>query len=153
MLVRFSNLPQMGMIVAVWAYDLLTCLEERQKAPCGGAKPAGKQGRAEGFWKRTIRHTAWCLLGYASALGALFAYIHIRYGFGEYAAGIRRLFAMTDKAEDYRPTAMIMGIVSRYREEMYWVIRMGAIVAGGMALFAAAGWLEGKLCAHFQEKG
>ena len=29
-LVRFSNLPEMGMIVAVWAYDVIVWLEERK---------------------------------------------------------------------------------------------------------------------------
>lgn len=143
-LVRFSNLPQMGMILAVWAYDFLVYLSE---------KKAGRNRKSpDGFWKRTTRHTLWCLLGYVAALAAFLSDIHLRYGIGEYVAGIRRLFAMTDNATDYKPAAMIMGIIGRYKEEMYWVVRIGAIAAGGMALFAAAGWLEGVLCRYLQGK-
>lgn len=141
-LVRFSNLPEMGMILAVWAYDFIVWLPERKEKAWG-----------PGFWRRTVRHTLWCLLGYAGALAALLSDIHLRYGLGEYAAGISRLFAMTDNAADYKPAAMIMGILGRYREELYWMIRMGAIALGGMALFALAGWLEGVLCGHPQGKG
>ncbi len=131
-LVRFSNLPQMGMVLAVWAYDFIAYrLEKKEDA-----------GAREGFWSRTVRHTLWCLAGYLAALAALLGYIHIRYGISEYVAGISRLFAMTDKATKYKPTTMIMGILWRYIETMYWVVRIGIIAVGGVALFAAAGWLE-----------
>ncbi len=141
-LVRFSNLPEMGMILAVWAYDFIAWLPERKEKAWG-----------PGFWRRTVRHTLWCLLGYAGALAALLSGIHLRYGFGNYVAGIGRLFAMTDNAADYKPAAMIMGILGRYREELYWMVRMGIIALGGMALFALAGWLEGALCGHLRGKG
>lgn len=127
-LVRFSNLPEAAMIVAVWAYDFILWLEDR--------KEGGK------FWPRLFRHTFWCLAGYVAALAMLFIHIDIGYGMGEYVAGIRRLFAMTDNAADYKPVSMIMGIIGRYVESMYWVIRMGVIAAGGVAFFALSGWLE-----------
>lgn len=172
-LVRFSNLPEMGMILAVWAYDFIVWrLEKRKKAEepvrfnekHGGGDRAPESGKdkaftasagsipaAEGFWRRTVRHTLWCLLGYVAALAALLSDIHLRYGLGEYVAGIRRLFAMTDNAADYKPAAMIMGILYRYREELYWMVRMGVIVLGGLVLFALAGWLEGFLRGHLQK--
>ena len=145
-LARFPNLAQMAMIVAVWAYDLIVWLEDRRQS--GGAAAAGETQSGEaarggaGFWRRTLRHTGWCLLGYVSALAVLLHYIHICYGIDEYIAGITRLFSMTEKAVDYKPTAMIMGIVGRYVESMYWVVRVGVILLGGMALFAVAGWME-----------
>lgn len=126
-LVRFSNLPEAGMILAVWAYDFILWRKEKKETPM-----------PEGFWHRIFRHTLWCLAGYAAALAVLLHYIHIRYGLDHYVRGIRRLFAMTDKAADYKPAAMIMGVVGTYRENLYWVIRIGIIVLGGMALFAAA---------------
>ncbi|HBA48119.1 MAG TPA: hypothetical protein DCZ91_10050 [Lachnospiraceae bacterium] len=202
-LVRFSNLPEMAMIVAVWAYDIIVWLEERKdKRPgstgsaghrmestegrTGNADSAGKStktqkdkrefgrdsvekqgnslqnkdGRGEsgsrngktaavaggtGFWKKVLGHTLWCFLGYAGALAVLLNYIHIRYGIDAYFEGIARLFAMTDTAVDYKPSAMILGIVERYVEHLYWVARMGIIILGGMALFAVAGWLEERL--------
>lgn len=132
-LVRFSNVPEAGMILAVWAYDFLFWRREK------------KNGRPAEFWARTARHTLWCLAGYLAAVVVLLNYIHVCYGFDAYIGGIRRLFAMTDKASDYKPTAMIMGIVGTYVENLYWVVRIGIIILGGMALFAAARWAEG-LC-------
>lgn len=223
-LVRFSNLPEAAMIVAVWAYDIILWLEDRKRGNRaekvwlegrkGGnraekARPEGRKGgneaekvwpeerkggtgwtsaektlpgnsssgqaeqdelrkaviesggergaergaAGEGFWHRTIRHTLWCLVGYAAALAFLLSYIHICYGIQEYAAGIQRLFAMTDRAADYKPSAMIMGIVGAYVENLYWVVRIGGILAGGMVLFAAAGWLEELLLRFQGQKG
>lgn len=169
-LVRFSDLPQMAMITAVWAYDVILWLEERGdgagerrgRTPGKGQEwSAGKGQRlsvrmredagdgrgvgASGFWRRLLSHTGWCLLGYAAAIAVLLGWIQLRYGLNEYAAGIARLFSMTDKAADYRPTAMLMGMVGVYVENLYWVMRIFVIVAGGLLLFMAAGFLEGLL--------
>ncbi len=192
-LVRFSNLPEMGMIVAVWAYDVIVWLEERKdKRPgrTGSAghrrenaghrtenaghrteneghrtenagrrteneghrtENAGRRTENEGyrtersFWQKVLGHTLWCFLGYAGALAVLLNYIHICYGIDAYFEGITRLFAMTDTAVDYKPAAMLMGIVGRYVEQLYWAVRMGVILLGGMALFAVSGWLEERL--------
>ena len=140
-LVRFSNLPEMGMIVAVWAYDFIRWRQERKS----GSRARGNGGepeQAEGFWHRTVRHTLWCAAGYGAALLILLNYIHICFGLENYIEGIRRLFDMTEKAPDYKPLAMIMGIVGTYVENLYWVIRIGIITAGGAALFAAGDCLE-----------
>ena len=185
-LVRFSNLPEMGMIVAVWAYDVIVWLEERKDKRPGRTGSAGHRrenagrrtenaghrteneghrteneghrtenaGRRtenegyrteRGFWQRVLGHTLWCFLGYAGALAVLLNYIHICYGIDAYFEGITRLFAMTDTAVDYKPAAMLMGIVGRYVEQLYWAVRMGVILLGGMALFAVSGWLEERL--------
>ena len=150
-LVRFSNLPQAAMIVAVWAYDFIVWLEERRKrksvsAEGGLTDRVDKPGEVkQGFWKRTIPHTLWCLLGYVAALVVLLNYIHIRYGIGNYIEGIQRLFAMTENATDYTPLSMIRGSLDRYVENLYWVGRLGVIVLVGMGLFALAGRLEARL--------
>lgn len=147
-LVRFSNLPEAAMIVAVWAYDFIIWLEKRGGRAVSGTREGGNPGTSsaagpeEGFWKRTLRHTLWCLAGYAGALVVLLNYIHIRYGISEYIAGIRRLFAMTENASDYKALSMIRGSLDRYVENLYWVGRLGVIVLGGMVLFALAGRLE-----------
>lgn len=136
-LVRFSNLPEAAMILAVWAYDGILWLEDRKAEP--------KVGKGKAFWSRLLSHTGWCLLGYLGALAFLLLDIHIRYGIGEYAAGIGRLFSMTDRAADYKPIAMILGIAEQYLENMYWVVRMGLILLGGTVLFAGSGWLEARV--------
>ena len=149
-LVRFSNLPEMAMILAVWAYDVILWLEERKAPAAGmgrsrGGKHSGGQQAGTAFRQRIVRHTLRCFLGYGGTVAVLLNYIHIRYGIDAYFQGIAGLFAMTDTAADYKPTAMIMGIVGRYAEHLYWAARMGVILLGGVVLFAAAGWLEGRL--------
>ncbi len=151
-LVRFSNLPEAAMIVAVWAYDFIVWLEgrkrgERKEAAAGELTKKVNDGNAatQGFWKRTMQHTLWCLLGYVAALAVLLNYIHIRYDIRNYIAGIQRLFAMTETASDYTAISMIRGSLDRYVENLYWVGRLGVIVLAGMLLFALAGRLEALL--------
>ena len=123
-LVRFSNLPEAAMIVAVWAYAFIVGRETKQ-----------------GAWARGLRHTLWCLFGYLSALLVLLGFIQLRYGLDEYVAGIQRLFAMTDNATDYKASSMLMGVVGTYVEELYWVIRILVIVGIGLVGCAVSGYL------------
>lgn len=135
-LVRFSNLPEAALILAVWAYDVILWRE---------VKKTGQQDKADGFWARIGRHTLWCLLGYLAALAVLFLYIHIRFGMDSYIEGIRRLFSMTDIATDYKPASMFMGIVRIYVDHLYWVVRIAVFVIAGLLLFVTAGWIEERL--------
>jgi len=128
-LVRFSNLPEAALILAVWAYDAVIFLRKRE---AGGGR-------------RVIRHTLWCLLGYAATLVILLNYIHICYGFDNYVAGISRLFAMTEQAEDYRAAAMLMKVAGDYVENLYWAVRIAVILAAGTFVFAAADFYEKKV--------
>ena len=144
-LVRFSNLPEAAMIVAVWAYNVILWRGEKNGKTQKGTEESGAWLQ-EGFWHRLGRHTLWCLLGYVAALIVLLGYIHFRYGIGEYIAGIMRLFAMTENAADYKAASMIMGLAGDYLENLYWVIRIGIIVLGGLALFFVGGKLEKMLC-------
>ncbi len=134
-LVRFSNLPQAALILAVWGYD--GALEREMKR-------LGIQKKPEPFFARLGRHTLWCLYGYGAALGALLFYLHLTYGIGAYIQGILRLFAMTDTATDYKAASMALGMVRIYWENLYWVVRIGVLLAGGTALFALLSWLWGR---------
>ena len=134
-LVRFSNLPEAALILAVWAYDVILWRET-------GKAGLQDKDKAEGFGVRLGRHTLWCLLGYLAVLAVLFLYMHMRYGIGSYVEGIQRLFSMTDHATDYKPAAMFLGMVYIYVENLYWAVRMAVIVAGGLLLFVVTGWLE-----------
>ena len=128
-LVRFSNLPEAAMIVAVWAWDVISARE--------ASGDAAAVGTTAGL-RRMARHTLWCLGGYLAALAVLFGYIHIRYGIDAYIEGIGRLFAMTDNATDYKASSMLMGLVGAYVENLYWAVRIGAIVLAcmiGMAVY------------------
>ncbi len=135
-LVRFSNLPEAAMIVAVWAYGVLEALEYR------AAKKEGVGEQNHGAWKRTLNRTLWCLGGYLAALVVLFGTIGIRYGLDSYIAGIQRLFAMTDNATDYKAASMLLGVVDTYVENLYWLIRIGIIIVVGMLGCAVVGLLK-----------
>lgn len=152
-LVRFSNLPEAALIVAVWAYGIIEWLEKRKKISCKnepGCVSIGDSGKEESILHHTILRTLICLGGYLTSLFILFSYIHIRYGLDQYVAGIQRLFAMTDSATDYKADSMIMGMVTDYVENLYWVERILVIVAAGMLVFCVAGFLADKSKRKFQ---
>lgn len=134
--VRFSNLPQAALIVAVWVYAFLAAGERAAGAQGSGGK--GSQGIAGEGIRLAARCTGWCLGGYLCALAVMLGCLHIRYGIDNYAAGILRLFAMTDNAADYKAGAMLEGLIHDYIENLYWAKRIGIIVLGGMAVFGAA---------------
>ena len=136
-LVRFSNLPEAALILAVWAYDFILWWETKKKDT--------KEQETRRFLFRLGRHTLWCLLGYLAALAVLFLYIQFRYGMDQYIAGITRLFAMTENATDYKAAAMLMGMINTYVENLYWAVRIGMIMLGGMILLALSGLLKGML--------
>ena len=125
--VRFSNLPEAALIIAVWAYSVVEWSECR------------KSKKSAVFLRQAFSRTLVCLLGYLTALLLLFSYIHLRYGLDNYIYGIKRLFAMTDNAADYKADSMLMGIVEDYRQSLYWSVRMAFFLAVGMFLFALAG--------------
>lgn len=109
--VRFSNLPEMGLIAAVWAYGII-CKK----------KPG-----------RVVKETLACFAGYAGAVLLWLLWISLRYGFAEYVEGISRLFAMTDTATDYQATSMLYGIYLAYRKNLYWLV--GLLCFGGIGTF------------------
>ncbi len=140
-LVRFPNLVQAAMILAVWVYDFIVWREEgRQKGE------TTRISSPKSFWKSTLAHTGWCLLGYGAALSVLLGYLFVRYGFREYMEGIGRLFAMTDTASDYKAVSMLRGIVDTYAENLYWAARIGAIVLVGMVLFVMPSEKHSRAC-------
>lgn len=126
--VRFSNLPEAAMILAVWAY-----------AAMEGSKRKEKRFK-EGFFQ-ACRHTMWCLSGYLGALAVMLFYFYVRYGRGAYTEGIRRLFAMTDTATDYKATSMLAGMVYPYLDMLYWLEHILVFVGAGTLIFAAAAFL------------
>ncbi len=134
-LVRFSNLPEAALIVAVWAYGVIEGLEER-RGPAAGSR--NRRTGENSAWGRTLRRTLWCLGGYLTAWAALFGYIHLRYGMGNYVAGIQRLFAMTEDAADYKAYSMVADLIFAYQINLYWVVRILFIVLMGVIFFALA---------------
>lgn len=112
--VRMPNVVQMAFIVALW-YAAVVYKRSLQQ---------------------TIRDTLWCVAGYAVGFGVPFVTICIRYGVGAYPAMVQTMFAMTEKAADYKPTSMITGMFGDYIKGLYWMIFAAVCVAGGLVLFA-----------------
>ncbi len=110
--VRFSNLPQAGMILAVWYYGFIS----RKKL------------------SKVLRETGSCILGYGLSVGLFLAWMAFRHGLDEYAAGVLRLFAMTENAPDYTPGAMLFGMLRAYTDDAgtYWLKRF--VPAAAVAL-------------------
>ena len=128
--VRFSNLPEMGLILAVWAYAIWDGWERRKEDEKWFGKAMTKLGK----------DTLLCLLGYMGALFVFFVWIALRYEITDYVKGIQMLFAMTESATDYKPTSMLQGLIWPFKEAIYWVTRLG--------FFVALTFLSGMLAGH-----
>ena len=111
--VRMPNVVHMAFIVALW-YGAVVC------------------GRT---LRKTITDTLRCVLGYVIGFGVPFAVISIRYGVSAYPTMVRNIFAMTEKAEDYKPAAMVTGMIGDYTKGLVWLIFAGICIAGGWLLF------------------
>lgn len=128
-LTRFSNLPQMALIIAVWAYGYLEFSETK----------------AKDAFKKTVNRTLWCLAGYLGGLGAFFGYIQIKYGMDEYVNGIIRLFAMTENAEGYTPNGMISMVLDQYAAVTPWLKDLGAIILEGLCIWLTIGIIKNEV--------
>ena len=111
--VRFPNLAQMALILAVWAMALI-----RREKP----------GRAAAW-------TGWCLLGYLGGLALGFGGIALRFGPGEYAAGIRRLLSMPQEASEYTVVSMAVSQIRNYWQNLIWLAYFAGFAAVGLAVY------------------
>lgn len=111
--VRMPNVVQASLIVAVWY----------------GAAVCGRK------WQQAVHDTLWCIAGYVIGCGVPLAAICIKYGAGAYPAMVQTMFAMTEKATDYKPTAMLTGMFGDYATGLYWMLFAGICMAGGFVLF------------------
>lgn len=129
--VRFSNLPEAGLILAVWGYDVLDSIERKEK-------PFTRMGK----------DTLACLGGYLSGLAVWLAWIAFRYGIRAYGNAISRLFSMTEGASDYTALSMLRGIVMPYLDMIYWVVRIGVFAAAGIMILCLAKSLSRRMERH-----
>lgn len=111
--VRMPNVVQASLIVAVWY----------------GAAVCGRK------WQQAVHDTLWCIAGYIVGFGVPLAAICIKYGASAYPAMVQTMFAMTEKATDYKPVAMLTGMFGDYATGLYWMIFAGICMAGGFVLF------------------
>lgn len=86
-------------------------------------------------FRQTLRDTAICLAGYLIGFGIPFIMICAKYGSGAYAEMVRTLFAMTDKAVDYKPASMLTDMFGDYFKGLYWLSFAGACLAALYAVY------------------
>lgn len=122
--VRMPNVVQTAFILAVW-YGVFF----------GG-------GREK--WRRALRDTLWCVLGYVAGFGVPFIAICIRYGITAYPSMVQTMFAMTEKATDYKPASMLTGMFGDYFRGAFWLAFAVVCMAGGWLLFRLRRRLAGE---------
>lgn len=120
-LVRFPNLAEMALILAVWGYGLLV----RKK------------------FADVMKDTGFCVLGYAAGIALVILQIQIQYGIGEYIQGIVRLFGMTSDASSYTPYAMVYNLIKAWLDMRWWLyIVLLALALGTIGFMILPGKLE-----------
>lgn len=102
--VRMPNVVQAAFILALWY---------------------GAWSKKRAF-SQTVKDTAICLFGYLLGFGVPYLTICVKYGVNAYPEMVRNMFAMTDKATDYKPTAMLTGMFGGYLEGMKWLLPAAA---------------------------
>ncbi|MDR0964734.1 MAG: hypothetical protein LBM60_08975, partial [Clostridium sp.] len=111
--VRFPNLVQMGLILALWGYGWIT---KKKK-------------------KEVLFETLWCIIGYLAGIALCLTVISLRYGFFEYIDAIVRLMNMPSEASAYTPMSMIMGQIRTYLQNLRWLSYPAMLAAFGTLLF------------------
>ncbi len=129
--VRMPNVVQAAFIVAVW-YGVIVI--DRERTSC--ATSQGMAGRctvgdrqAAVCWGQLVKVTVWCLAGYILGFGIPLAVICIRYGFSAYPDMVASMFAMTERAADYKPASMLTGMFGDYIQGLYWMVFAGICMA------------------------
>lgn len=135
--VRMPNVVQAALILAVWYGVWMT----------GNSTAAEKSEQKEErklLCYRMIRSTIWCLDGYLIGFGIPFAIICIRYGLSAYPSMVQTMFAMTEKAADYKPSSMLAGMFGDYGRGLIWMLFAGICILGGWLLCGILNRLENR---------
>lgn len=77
---------------------------------------------------QTVKNTMTCLTGYLIGFCIPFFAICEKYGEEAYFEMVSDLFAMTDKATDYKPASMLAGMFGDYGKGLYWLAFAGVCV-------------------------
>lgn len=114
-LVRFPNLAETVLILAVWAMAVI----RRQKLG------------------QTIKQTLQCLAGYLLGLLGGLAVIVLRYGAGTYVQSITRLLSMPSEASQYTVYSMVEQQLRNYMQNCIWLGYLALIVALGVLAYVS----------------
>ena len=112
-MVRFSNLTEAALIVAVWYAGWL----KRDKIGM------------------TIKRTGLCLAGYLVGFGSVLFLIIIQYGPSAFGGMVGSLFGMTQEASDYTLLGMISATASAYLVGFKWMAYMIPCIGAGTVMF------------------
>lgn len=112
-MVRFSNLAEAALILAVWY--------------------AGWLNR-ETLWE-SIKKTGLCLAGYLAGFGSVLVMIAVKYGVSAFGEMIGSLFSMTEEASDYTALGMIGATADAYLAGFRWMAYMIPCIGAGMVMF------------------
>lgn len=135
--VRMPNVVQAAFIVVVWYGAALMCHRQNVLLPAkDGVQEVVLQRRAnrQTAWKLAVSDTLWCILGYVLGFGIPLIAICVKYGIDAYPAMVRTMFAMTEKAVDYKPVSMVTGMFGDYFTGLYWLLFAGICIAAGWLL-------------------
>lgn len=113
-LVRFPNLAEAALILAVWAMALI----RRQRLG------------------RTVKQTLQCLGGYLLGLGGGLAAIALRYGPQTYIQGILRLMSMPSEASEYTISSMVVQQLRNYLQNCIWLGYLAFFMLLGLVVYA-----------------
>lgn len=123
-LVRFPNLAETALILAVWAMAVI----RRQKLG------------------QTVKQTLQCLAGYLLGVGGGVAVIALRYGLETYVQGIIRLLSMPSEASEYTVYSMVTQQLRNYLQNCIWLGYLVLIMALGVLVYASlpqkAKWIK-----------
>lgn len=111
--VRFPNLAEMALILAVWAYGII-----KRRKPM-----------------YVTFQTLWCILGYVLGMGVCLGYLAVHYGLDEYVAAIVRLLGMPSEASDYTIYSMVIYQLQNYRQNLRWLGYLAFFVLLGIIVF------------------
>lgn len=112
-MVRFSNLAEAALILAVWYAGWLN----RDRVGI------------------TVRRTGLCLAGYLAGFASVLFLIEIQYGKGAFGDMAGSLFGMTEEASDYTLWGMVSATASAYLAGLKWMAYMAPCTAAGMIMF------------------
>ncbi|MBP3736362.1 MAG: hypothetical protein J6I56_05015, partial [Lachnospiraceae bacterium] len=112
--VRFSNLTQAALILAVWFHTFITLQKSTKLIP------------------RTLS----CMGGYLIGAGIGMAAVTAAYGPTAFADMVRGLFSMTAGAGDYTMGAMLSSTLSAYLHSLRWFVFMAAGLMAGYIAFS-----------------
>lgn len=135
--VRMPNVVQMAFIVVVWYGAALMCHRQNVllTAKAGGQETVAQRCiNRQTAWKLAVRDTLWCIFGYVLGFGIPLTAICIKYGIDAYPAMVQTMFAMTEKAVDYKPVSMVTGMFGDYFTGLYWLLFAGICIAAGWLL-------------------